>query len=92
MCDSFFSDYHWKQNYLETTIETYKAQKDKKACLPKTTSHDIYYGNDCYGRGTFGGGEFNLYKAIDEIIKHPLSIAIFGQAFTYEKYDNFRNP
>lgn len=39
-------------------------KKDLKEALPNKT---IYVGNDVWGRGTFGGGEFYIYKAIDEI-------------------------
>jgi mannosyl-glycoprotein endo-beta-N-acetylglucosaminidase len=41
-------------------------------------SFDIYVGNDVYGRGTYGGGKENTYIAINEILKYPLSIALFA--------------
>ena len=85
-CDSFFTDYHWKLPYLQTTLETYQSQITDSERLQ---SHDIYYGNDCYGRGTYGGGLFNVCEAVDEIQKYPFSVAIFGQAFAYECWDSF---
>ncbi len=57
--------------------------------FPDRNSFTVYYGNDCYGRGTFGGGGFDLYKALDEIHNYPFSVAVFGQAFTYENETNF---
>jgi mannosyl-glycoprotein endo-beta-N-acetylglucosaminidase len=82
VCDSFFTDYHWKPENLEVTMETFF---DK--CADKN-SYEIYYGSDCYGRGTYGGGLFDVYKALELIRNFPFSIAIFGQAFTYEKWDS----
>jgi hypothetical protein len=53
------------------------------------STFDIYYGNDCYGRGTYAGGEFNVKEAVHEICKYPMSVAIFGQAFTYECWESY---
>ena len=58
-CDSFFTDYHWQPDYLETSLETIMEK------LPDRNSFTIYYGNDCYGRGTYGGGKYDIYKALD---------------------------
>ena len=89
-CDSFFTDYHWKLGHLDKTVQTFR---DKvQAALPEgrnLSSYDIYYGNDCYGRGTYAGGEYNTFEAVNEIVKYPLSIAVFGQAFTYECGNSF---
>ncbi len=47
-------------------------------------------GNDCFGRNTFGGGKYDVYKAISAIQSIPqLSIALFAPGFTYE--DNGEN-
>ena len=78
-CDSFFTDYHWGLKHLQATMETYQ-----KEIAPKNTperslsSYDIYYGNDCYGRGTYAGGKYNTFEAVNEIIKYPFSVAVFG--------------
>ena len=98
-CDSFFTDYHWKLPYLQTTLETYDSrvkpvsqeQNDQTgdSQLPSLSSYDIFYGNDCYGRGTYAGGEFNVCEAVREIQKYPFSVAVFGQAFAYECWDSF---
>ena len=78
-CDSFFTDYHWKLGHLEGTLKTYT---DEIAPLntPERTlsSYDIYYGNDCYGRGTYAGGKYNTFEAVNEIAKFPFSVAVFG--------------
>ena len=71
--DKFFTDYHWKLEHLKISVETAKER-----------SLDIMFGNDVYGRGTYGGGKLNTYMAIDEIMKYPLSISIFGQAYYYQ--------
>lgn len=48
----------------------------------------IYVGSDCWGRGTYGGGGYNTYKAVQAIEKVDKKMnffapALFGMAFTY---------
>ncbi len=48
----------------------------------------IYVGSDCFGRGTFGGGGYNTYKAINAIKKidkgsGSLAPALFAMGYTY---------
>lgn len=71
--DKFFTDYHWGLDHLKISSHTAKEK-----------SWNIFFGNDIYGRGTYAGGQLNTYKAIDEICKLPLSIALFGQAYFYQ--------
>lgn len=85
VCDSFFTDYHWQPDYLLTTLETFMDKHGDR------NSFTVYYGNDCYGRGTYGGGKYDVYKALDEIHNYPFSVAIFGQAFTWECEQTFSN-
>jgi hypothetical protein len=59
--------------------------------LPEKNSFQVYYGNDCYGRGTYAGGLYNVCEALKVIHNYPFSVAIFGQAFTWEKDDSFLN-
>jgi len=33
--------------------------------LRPDTPKTIFVGNDVFGRGTYGGGQYDLYKAID---------------------------
>ena len=58
VCDSFFTDYHWQLQNLEVTLNTFV---DK---FPDRNTFDVYIGNDCYGRGTYGGGKYDVYKAL----------------------------
>ena len=74
--DGFFTDYHWKAENLQITVDTFRNYVEKEC--PNLSSYDIFVGNDCYGRGTYGGGRFNIHKAIKEINKYPLSISLFG--------------
>ncbi len=48
----------------------------------------IYVGSDCFGRGTYGGGGYNTYKAIQAINKadnnmNVLGPALFAPCYTY---------
>lgn len=56
--DSFFTDYHWTPKNLEITLTTFLEN------CPDRNSFCVYFGNDCYGRGTFGGGGYDIYKAL----------------------------
>jgi len=71
--DKFFTDYHWKLENLRVSVNTGKER-----------SWDVMFGNDVYGRGTYGGGMLNTYIALNEILRNPLSIAIFAQAYYYQ--------
>jgi mannosyl-glycoprotein endo-beta-N-acetylglucosaminidase len=53
---------------------------------------DVYVGNDIYGRGTWGGGKYNTFKAINEIKQRGLSYALFGTAYFYESNTGFVSP
>ncbi len=44
ICDGIFLNYWWDENKIQNSI--------KNAIEGKP----IYVGNDCWGRGTFGGG------------------------------------
>lgn len=48
--------------------------------------NDIYMGIDVWGRGSYGGGGFGSYKALQRIEPERLglSAAIFGHAWTWE--------
>jgi hypothetical protein len=43
-------------------------------------------GNDVFGRGTFGGGMYATYKAVNKILEHKdeLAVALFAPGFTYQ--------
>lgn len=56
VCDLFFTDYHWKLGNLETTMLHAKEQAGK-----------VLYGIDVWGRGTYGGGGWNVPAALKAI-------------------------
>ena len=49
--------------------------------MSEKSSFDIFIGTDMYGRGTYGGGQLETYKAINMIGRYQLSIAIFGSGY-----------
>ncbi|KAI9353768.1 glycoside hydrolase [Obelidium mucronatum] len=77
-CDGIFVNYTWKQSYPEETAKLVSSASgvDRRK--------DVFFGIDVWGRNTFGGGGFNVHKALREITKHGLSTALFAQAWTYE--------
>lgn len=50
-------------------------------------SFDVFVGIDIFGRGTYGGGEFNAFKALQLVNDTQTSVALFAPAWTHE-----RNP
>ena len=52
LTDGFFSNYWWNPQLLQETIA-------RKGTCPKR----VYIGNDCFGRNTYGGGKYDIYKA-----------------------------
>ena len=76
-CDGLFSNYTWTLNKLNES-----AINGRQVSRPT----DVYTGNDVWGRNTYGGGEFQTSKGLEAINAHGTSIAIFAQAWTYEKF------
>lgn len=72
--DGLFTNYWWNDDLLKKSVEL-------KGGNPKR----LYIGNDCFGRNTYGGGMFNIYKAANKILefKNDLSIALFAPGFSY---------
>ena len=52
--DLFFTDYHWEPNRLHSSAQ-----------FAKERSHDVLFGIDVYGRGTYGGGMLNTSFAVN---------------------------
>lgn len=71
--DGIFLNYFWEPSNLKRT-------KSVANCRDK----DIYVGIDVFGRGTYGGGGFDLYQALKEINEHQFSCAIFAPGWIYE--------
>ncbi|GAA5855630.1 hypothetical protein JCM8547_001624 [Rhodosporidiobolus lusitaniae] len=58
--DSFFLNYWWRQPDLKATHEFLRSKHGKKA-------EDIYFGLDVFGRGSYGGGRFESWRALQAI-------------------------
>jgi hypothetical protein len=78
LTDGIFTNYWWNEELLKTSI----SNKER---------NNIYIGNDCFGRNTYGGGKYDIYKAANKILeyKKDLQIALFAPGFTYQ--DNAEN-
>ncbi|ERL84702.1 cytosolic endo-beta-N-acetylglucosaminidase isoform X2 [Dendroctonus ponderosae] len=72
-CDAIFLNYTWTEATLIKSVEAAGARR-----------FDVFVGIDVFGRGMFGGGMFNTYKATKLARKHDLSIAIFAPGWTHE--------
>lgn len=46
--------------------------------------YDVYMGIDTFGRGTWGGGGFDVDKALGKIRRAGVSAALFAPAWTME--------
>jgi endo-beta-N-acetylglucosaminidase D len=72
-CDGIFCDYHWRLEHLSESA----TRAGKRA-------RDVFVGTDVFGRGTWGGGKFDSWKAVEKTREQGMSVALFGQAWTYE--------
>jgi hypothetical protein len=78
-----FLNYWWDEKKLQNTL---KFRIEDKM---------IYVGSDCFGRGTYAGGGYNTYRAIQTMKKidnklNALAPALFAPCYTYQ-YDKL-NP
>jgi hypothetical protein len=93
VCDGLFHDYKWKEHHISRTL----AALDVALTSPLGSINpcNIFAGVDVWGRGSFGGGKWNLCAAADVLSntwlsaassprRTGLSIAVFGPAWTYE--------
>lgn len=53
LTDTFYTNYWWNDD---------KLKDDLKLAKPNKT---IFVGNDVWGRGTYGGGEYSIFSAIN---------------------------
>ncbi|KAI8852965.1 glycosyl hydrolase family 85-domain-containing protein [Chytridium lagenaria] len=74
--DGIFVNYTWREGYPAQSAE--RAGKRRA---------DVYTGIDAWGRNTFGGGGFNVHKALRVIAKANTSAAIFAPGWTHEYFD-----
>lgn len=70
-CDGIFLNYSWNVERIQRSAE-----------LAGSRKHDVYVGNDMWGRGTYEGGGFRTYRAIKEIKALDLSAALFAPSTT----------
>ncbi|ONI24700.1 hypothetical protein PRUPE_2G256300 [Prunus persica] len=73
ICDGIFVNYTWKKNYPMLSADV---AGDRK--------YDVYMGIDVFGRGSFGGGQWNTSVALDVLKRDGVSTAIFAPGWIYE--------
>ncbi|KAG2723979.1 hypothetical protein I3843_02G172600 [Carya illinoinensis] len=73
ICDGIFVNYTWKENYPRLS-----------AAIAGDRKFDVYMGIDVFGRGTYGGGQWNTNVALDVLKKYDVSAAIFAPGWVYE--------
>ncbi|KAK9913782.1 hypothetical protein M0R45_037591 [Rubus argutus] len=71
--DGIFMNYTWKKNYPNLS-----------AAVAGERKFDVYMGIDVFGRGTFGGGQWNTNGALDVLKNDGVSAAIFAPGWIYE--------
>ena len=57
MTDGIFTNYWWNEDLLKRSVE-----------LKNGNPRRVYFGNDCFGRNTYGGGMYSSYKAVNKIL------------------------
>lgn len=50
-----------------------------------TKRYDVYMGIDTFGRGTWGGGGFDVDKALGKIRRAGVSAALFAPSWTMQE-------
>ncbi|KAJ4720129.1 Cytosolic endo-beta-N-acetylglucosaminidase [Melia azedarach] len=73
ICDGIFVNYTWKADYPKLS-----------AAVAGDRKYDVYMGIDVFGRGTFGGGQWNINVALDVLKEDDVSAAIFAPGWVYE--------
>ncbi|KAK1270628.1 hypothetical protein QJS04_geneDACA005982 [Acorus gramineus] len=73
LCDGLFANYFWQ-----------KDSPKRSASFAGARKFDVYMGIDVFGRGTYGGGEWNTHVALDVLKKDNVSAALFAPGWVYE--------
>ncbi|KAK8978375.1 hypothetical protein V6N11_028378 [Hibiscus sabdariffa] len=73
ICDGIFANYWWEEDYPKLSAKVAGERK-----------FDVYMGIDVFGRGTYGGGQWNTNIALDAIKKGDVSAAIYAPGWVYE--------
>lgn len=71
--DGIFTNYFWNPVHIAMS---------QAAAGPR--GGDVFVGVDVFGRGVFGGGEYNTYVAVNEAVRADLSVALFAPGWTME--------
>jgi mannosyl-glycoprotein endo-beta-N-acetylglucosaminidase len=79
--DGFYTNYNWTKDHLKQTKHFLELQK------PSIRPSDVYFGVDVFGRGSFGGGQFNTHIAVQAVRNYGFSIAIFAPGWTSECFE-----
>ncbi|KAK1320207.1 hypothetical protein QJS10_CPA03g01081 [Acorus calamus] len=61
-----------------------KDSPKRSASFAGARKFDVYMGIDVFGRGTYGGGEWNTHVALDVLKKDNVSAALFAPGWVYE--------
>ncbi|KAL5568833.1 hypothetical protein UlMin_025408 [Ulmus minor] len=73
ICDGIFVNYTWKEDYPRLS-----------GAVAGDRKFDVYMGIDVFGRGAYGGGQWNTSYALDLLKKEDVSAAIFAPGWIYE--------
>ncbi|KAF2319177.1 hypothetical protein GH714_013772 [Hevea brasiliensis] len=73
ICDGIFANYWWEEDYPKLS-----------AAVAGDRKYDVYMGIDVFGRGTYGGGEWNTNVALDVCKKDDVSAVLFAPGWVYE--------
>ncbi|EXB29265.1 Cytosolic endo-beta-N-acetylglucosaminidase [Morus notabilis] len=92
VCDGIFVNYTWKDLnvcllhyvYCFTDISIQESYPSLSAAAAGDRKYDVYMGIDVFGRGTFGGGQWNTNVALDVLKKDDVSAALFAPGWVYE--------
>ncbi|TKR77943.1 hypothetical protein L596_018830 [Steinernema carpocapsae] len=71
--DAIYLNYCWNEEKLARSREAAGER-----------NHDVFAGVDCFGRGCFGGGQWNCKEAVKAIEKEDLSCALFAPGWIAE--------
>ncbi|KAF7149444.1 hypothetical protein RHSIM_Rhsim03G0147100 [Rhododendron simsii] len=71
--DGIFLNYSWLEDYPKHS-----------AAVAGDRKFDVYVGIDIFGRGTYGGGQWNTNVALDVIKRGNVSAALFAPGWVYE--------
>lgn len=99
--DAIFMDYHWQEEWPANSVDLLRELQAQSTALHASDSakplaaiasahslrpsNSLLFGIDVWGRGTWGGGEFQSGVAADLCRRAGTGVAVFGQAWAWEK-------